>query len=483
MRSRMPSTGYVRLANKYVLRGWKDIPYALEDRTTSKLLYMREDVFRTVQLCNGRFKEDSPVFLGVRQIHLAELARLGILEFLPEPADLAPEQEYLRYDNIRMTRVHWSITGHCNYRCRHCYMSAPHALLPQPSTEECLDIVDQIAECGISRVSLTGGEPLVRRDFLQIVDHILERGLMLDVIMTNGSLVTEELLDALDARGCHPEISMSYDGTEGWHDWLRGVDGAEDQLTRALRLCHERGFVTCIETVLHKGNVHTLRESIRRMGELGVSAVKILSMSCSGEAAALGDYVLSPEEMCEAILEYAPQYVEDGLPVPILSMGGLFNARDGVLSQKCERNPEGQDCSDAVICASARSTMYLGPDGRILPCIPMSEAGASQDYFPLLSSMTLKEALTDSNYMRFIANTLGDYLEHNPSCKECEFKNRCGGGCRGRAVEANGGTDLMGIDPENCLLFKGGYYERGKAIVEELRDRAAQIWAERHARG
>ena len=118
-----------------------------------------------------------------------------------------------------------------------------------------------------------------------------------------------------------------------------------------------------------------------------------------------------------------------------------------------------------VVCASARGTMYLGPDGRILPCIPMSETDASQEHFPLLGSMTLREALSDSNYMSFISATLDQYLEHNPRCASCEYKNRCGGGCRGRAVGANGGSDLLGVDPDTCLLFTGGYYDRVQELI------------------
>ena len=102
-------------------------------------------------------------------------------------------------------------------------MSAPHAKLPQPSLEECLGIIDQMAACGVPFVSLTGGEPLVRSDFLELVDHILSRGMHISVIMSNGSLVTEELLCALEERGVRCEFNMSFDGVDGWHDWLRGV--------------------------------------------------------------------------------------------------------------------------------------------------------------------------------------------------------------------------------------------------------------------
>ena len=463
----MIEDGFIRIKQEYLIRGWQGLPYALVRREGGKPAFMRSDVFRTVSFCNGHFTAASPVFLGVRRRHLEELDKLDALEYLDEPDDLLPDQEYHLYENRYLRRVHWSLTGHCNYRCRHCYMSAPHAALPHPTTEQCLAIADQIADCGVMHVSLTGGEPLIRKDFFQIVDRILERGMRIDTIMTNGALVNEAFLDELDARGCHPELNMSFDGPKPWHDWLRGVDGAHESVRRAFALCHERGFVTGAELVLHKGNINTLRESVNMLGELGVCSLKINRLNCIGEGEALSDYALTSKEEFDAYMDYIPDYIEDGMPVPILTLSGLFSAFEGRLSVGSERHPEDADCGHKVICVSARTTMYLGPDGRILPCIPMSQRDSTSERFPLVGDMTLAEALSDSYYMDFVSTTLDDYLAHNPECADCEYKNRCGGGCRGRAVDANGGSDLLDKDPDACLTFKGGYYDRVKAIIAE----------------
>ena len=51
----------------------------------------------------------------------------------------------------------------------------PHAKFGHPSTAQLLQIVDQLAECGVGYVSITGGEPLIREDFWQVVDALCER--------------------------------------------------------------------------------------------------------------------------------------------------------------------------------------------------------------------------------------------------------------------------------------------------------------------
>lgn len=465
----MAEARYVRIRPAYLLRGWQGLPHALVDRQSGRAFFVREAVFQTLRFCTGGFRENSPVFHGVRRACLQELDRYGFLEYFDEPASLEPEQEYRFHDNRYLQLVLWSLTGHCNYLCRHCYMSAPHAVLPQPSTERCLDVADQLASCGIFRVALTGGEPLVRPDFLQIVDRILGHGMHIDVIMTNGALVDERLLDELDARGCRPEFSVSFDGPRRWHEWLRGVPGSYDDVCRALRLCRERGFPTGCNMVLHKGNLHSLREVARELGELGVGSLKVSRLSCIGEGTALGDYAITAKEEYEAYLEYIPHYVEDGMPVPVLKLADLFSASWGSFRVDAERNPEGRDCSGTTICVAARSSAFIGPDGRVLPCAALSEHAGTNELFPSLNQMTLAEALADPFRTEFLGTTLGDYRRHNPSCATCPYGNRCAGGCRACAVLANDGADLLGRDPDTCLLFRGGYYDRVQELIAALR--------------
>ena len=134
------------------------------------------------------------------------------------PASDAAQNRFVR-------TAHWSITGKCNYRCRHCYMSAPDAKLGEIDHDTMMDLARQIADCGILEVSLTGGEPLVRRDFMELVDALLSYRIRIAQIYTNGKLVDEKLLDQLEERGIRPEFNMSYDGTQGWRRSTSATSG------------------------------------------------------------------------------------------------------------------------------------------------------------------------------------------------------------------------------------------------------------------
>lgn len=459
---------FVHLDSRFRLRGWLDQPYALVDGLRAVAHFIPESIFDTLRLCNGAFRPSDAVFLGPRRRQLEQLAHDGVLVFSDEPHPLEPDQEYRYYPNHYMRQIQWSLTGRCNYRCQHCSMSAPHGVLPQPSTEECLRIADQMAECGVQVVKLTGGECLIRPDFLQIVDRLITGGIQIATILTNGALVTKELLDALKERGILCGFDISFDGTDGWHDWLRGVYGAEEAAVRAFELCRDSGFPTGAQLVLHRKNAGALRKTVRLLGDLGVSGVVVGSVKAEGEAFGISEQLLDDGEFFDICCEYLPQFLEDGAPVPALSLGSYFKVARGVPTLVRGNRDEGDDCAAKPACGTIRSTMYLSPDGFILPCIAMSHGDALKERFPNVRSISLVEALTDSSYFNLVSASVGDVFERNPKCQACTYKSRCLAGCRAKGVDGEGNPDLMGHDLNSCRYFLGGYYDRACKILENL---------------
>ncbi len=260
-------------------------------------------------------------------------------------------------------------------------------------------------------------------------------------------------------------LNISFDGVDGWHDWMRGVKGAGENAVRALQRCREHGFVTGVQIVLHRESLPVLRKSIRLLSELGVSGAVVGGINDVGEGRDLGSCILSPEELFEAYTAYLPQFVEDGMPLKHLRLDAMFEYLDGRFSIPLVRTETGED---ALLCRSMRNTMYLSPDGYVLPCIPMSYYDASKLCFPNVSESPLAEILGDSDYMRFICSTEKDYFAQNADCRGCAYRKECGGGCRGSATEACHGERFMDRDPFVCWYFLGGYYERALEIIDRL---------------
>ena len=273
---------FYRLNRKYMLRGWEKLPYVLVDRLKGYTTFLLPMEMNVLKLCNGRVDFSLPVFDDQIRDIAAKFSEKGVVTECGQNEGLDPVQEYRFYESRYIRSAHWSVTGRCNFRCRHCYMSAPDAKFGEISHEEVISIVDQLADCGIMSVSLTGGECLVRKDFLDIVDRLLEHGILIKTIYSNGALVNEKLLSALVSRGIHPEFNMSFDGVDGWHDWLRGIDGAGKILDRAFRLCRQIDFPTGAEMCLHGKNRKTLRASVNYLSDVGCRSLKVIPVSNVG---------------------------------------------------------------------------------------------------------------------------------------------------------------------------------------------------------
>ncbi|MDR1271955.1 MAG: radical SAM protein, partial [Clostridiales Family XIII bacterium] len=215
-----------RLNERLALRGWDDHPFALQDLKAGSVSFLDEAAFRALSFCNGVMDVDSPLIPDMYRAAIGAFAARKAVEPCEAKRPLSPEQRLRVFPTRFVANVYWSITGRCNMRCRHCFMSAPQAKYGEMSHDKCMDIIRQMGGLGVPSVWLSGGEPLVREDFLELVDALTEQGINIARIYTNGLLVDEALLDELDGRGVHPDFFLSFDGV-GWHDWLRGVEGAE----------------------------------------------------------------------------------------------------------------------------------------------------------------------------------------------------------------------------------------------------------------
>src|SRR5260370_23523523 len=131
--------------------------------------------------------------------------------------------------------VSWNLTYRCNLACEHCYLDAGGAPLADTEnfavrrelgTDECFRVIDEIAALAPECLTiLTGGEPLLRRDILEIVRRASERGLWV-VVGTNGVCITENVARRLAEAGARG-LSLSLDALDpDRHDHFRKVRGA-----------------------------------------------------------------------------------------------------------------------------------------------------------------------------------------------------------------------------------------------------------------
>ena len=453
------------LDDRYSLRGWEGLPFALWDNRAKAPDFLPKEAFLVLLSCDGIEEVDVQSLPEERQSHLRRLVERGVVRECSALMPLLPSQRYRRFPCRFKSEAHWSITGRCNYNCKHCMVSAPHAKFGHPTTAQLLDIVEQLAECGVGYVSLTGGEPLIRDDFWVVVDALCDKGIGISVIFSNGCLVDAALLDGFEARGLRPGFQISHDGV-GWHDWLRGFSGAEEQVDRSLRLLKERGWRTSAAMCLHRRNAHVLRATVNHLAKLGVSSLKVNRIQELGEWQDAADEVaLTQEESLDVYLDYLPHYFEDGAPISITLDGAFsYDREDGRAyfgyERHCKIDPESER---RLSCSILRTSMYIGPDGRVCPCMSMT-VQENDGAFPSLFETPLREILGHTPFRDRCTCTVGHVRDANPECRTCAWVDHCHGGCRAAAYNSTG--RYLSVDPDQCHFFKDGWYERFRGVAD-----------------
>jgi radical SAM protein with 4Fe4S-binding SPASM domain len=454
------------LDKKFKLRGWADKPTGLLSIEHDEPIFLPKDKYLLILKCDGAHEIDvdslnpeEKQFLesGIKE---GAVRPSGFMEFLRD------DQAYKRYPAVYKHEAHWSVTGACNFKCRHCFMSAPHAKHGTPTHEQIIGIADQLAECGVMTASLTGGEPLIREDFFDIVDALTERGIKVTTIYTNGWLVDEVFLDKFEEKGLHPSFQISFDGV-GKHDFLRGIPGAEEKAVKVLKLLQERKHGVSVSMCLHKDNCDVLRETVNLLASLGVKSMKVGNMMEIGEWASpeVAGLQLGEQEQLEAFEKYIPQYFEDNAPLSIM-LGGAFiyspGSEEWHIFYKREITAEKENSSPA--CGALLNVFYVGADGMIAPCMGMCDCGFSKE-LPNVFEKPLREILAPGEKLYTLCNaTVAQVRDKSGKCRDCKYVDKCAGGCRNSALMAD--DNYYGVDPECCFFFENGWEERLTAAAQ-----------------
>ncbi len=162
----------------------------------------------------------------------------------------------------------FSLSYRCNLQCIHCYQqdSRQKEELPQ---EQWFEIIDQIVKAGCLWLVLSGGEPLLRKDFSHIYRHAKKSGLLVSVY-TNGSLISDEHLDLWqDLPPQAVEISL-YGYSPETYQKITGHRDARDATFAAVEKMVQRSIPLRLKTMLMKENVAELSALEKFAKDLGV---------------------------------------------------------------------------------------------------------------------------------------------------------------------------------------------------------------------
>jgi radical SAM protein with 4Fe4S-binding SPASM domain len=220
---------------------WLETPCVYNTRT-DELYELDEDAFNFLRRAAGE-KGCSPAE-GCDHVFLEYALSEGIFtaeKFQGKRPPVKKSQEpSLRYLELQ-------ITTRCNLRCVHCYIGPPKD--KELSFAQLKPVLREFEYIQGLRLLITGGEPLLHREFRRINDSLPDYAFR-KVLFTNGVLLTEEVIRSLKVD----EVQVSIDGLEPGHDSLRGR-GTFGRTLEGLRMLRDAGFDVSISTMVHPGNL------------------------------------------------------------------------------------------------------------------------------------------------------------------------------------------------------------------------------------
>ncbi len=217
--------------------------------------------------------------------------------------------------------VELSVTYRCQCRCKHCSVSnyfEQAGKKPEMTGDEIKSILRQSASMGIPKVDFFGGEPLLRKDIIELVRYAEELGIYTSVT-TNALLLDRPMLAALSAAGISC-INISIDSTSSAeHDQLRGVEGIYTKAVDAFGFCNEARIPCIFSTYVTRKRINGLlpgekdgssfTELILLARKVKATAVRVLFPIISGEWVKQKEVELNEQEKSAVIEAIDPSFV------------------------------------------------------------------------------------------------------------------------------------------------------------------------------
>ncbi|HKO90313.1 MAG TPA: radical SAM protein, partial [Polyangiaceae bacterium] len=285
-------------------------------------------------------------------------------------------------------------------------------------TEECLELVRQMAELGIKEVTLIGGEAYLRPDWLTIVAAVKRHGMECSMT-TGGRGITRERAEQAALAGLM-NAAVSLDGLEATHDRQRALDGSFRAGVRALGHLRQAGIPVSVNTQVNSWSWRELPELLEVLIEQHAHSWQLQLTVPMGRAADRPEILLQPYELLEVfslIASLQPRAEAAGVRIFPGNNIGYFGPYEKLLRQRMP----GQHTAS---CGAGRTVLGLEANGTIKGCpsLPTAEwAGGN------LRENSLKDVWERSTSLRYTRDRTPQDLWGY--CRECYYAAECMSGC------------------------------------------------------
>ena len=290
--------------------------------------------------------------------------------------------------------VHLDVTYRCNERCEHCYLE--HDGEGEMTTAEIRNLLDQLADAGVFFLTISGGEPLIRRDCFEIIEYA--RSLSFNVkLKTNAVLIREKQARRLRELQVEQIQISVYSHRQEIHDGISKLPGSLSRTIAAIRLLKSHGLKVTLANVLMQRNFQD-SEGVRQLAwELGAHYTldPTITPMMSGDTSVLR-------------LRISPGTLQSVFHNPNLV---------GNVAEFCAPpTPIDEGALEGFPCSAGQTACYVSPRGEVYPCVQ----------FPLPCGNIRKHPFLDiwKNSPQFleVRSIRGKDL---PTCSSCSHLGTC----------------------------------------------------------
>jgi len=343
--------------------------------------------------------------------------------------------------------VDLSITNKCNLRCKYCsHFTGAGDVGQDLPREEWLRFFEELNRCAVMNVSLQGGEPFCREDLEELIEGIVRNRMRLS-ILSNGTLITDEIAAFLASTGRSDCVQISIDGSIPMtHDAFRG-DGNFFKAIEGIKSLQKHHLPVSVRVTIHRQNVRELDKIAKLLLEdIGLSGFSTNSASYMGLCRQNAEQVqLTVEERTlamETLLELNNKYNgRISATAGPLAEGKTWGLMEKARQKGQESVPGGGFLTG---CNGPQQTIAVRADGTMIPCIQMSHIEMGR-----INRDDLKTVWKEHPELKRLRERCTIPLSDFEFCQGCDYINYCTGNCPALACVIYGEENHP--SPDACL--------------------------------
>lgn len=260
--------------------------------------------------------------------------------------------------SCEIMEVTWDVTSECNLSCKHCYVEQQNTGSMSEKRER--KLVEELAEMGIEKIALSGGEPFLKKNLKKLVGDMRDHGMKIS-FLTNGTVMDYDVIERAEPES----IQVSIDGTKEFHDSFRGVPSYDRAIETLKKIKNFHFLSVGVNTTVLKDNCKQIDELLEQIHPF-IDAHRSNLLVPVGRGKLIIDHTLEPTEVIDLARDLFR--LETVYPDISFTFPREYVAQKALLSGEIGPRVFREYVDGCSVCRTYQS-ISITPNGNVLPCV------------------------------------------------------------------------------------------------------------------